>query len=193
MIASTSPLPNAAENARQRRMGRPPLGVASERREQLALGAAVRDAARPDRAGAAVEVLALGEPGRDLGDQVRVEPGVAAGRDGQVPAVDEVVGGELVDVLVELLLAVRQVDGAARRAAARATAVVASIAASSAPRTGSSPSRSPSRLVAHLRDGAAVDQRRGPEVLADDVVDQVAHRPVAARRGVVPLVGGRRR
>ena len=59
----------------------------------------------------AVQLLAVGEPGGDLGDELGVERAVLAGRRGEVPAVDEVVGGELVDVLGGILVAVREVHG----------------------------------------------------------------------------------
>ena len=53
---------------------------------------------------------------------------------------------------------------------------------------GSSPSRSPSKRSPTSSIVLPRHERRGPQVLAAHVVDQVAHGPVAARRRIVPLV-----
>jgi hypothetical protein len=101
--------------------------------------------------------------------------------------VDQVVGGQLVDVLVHLLLAVRQVDGAvgrqglgdrADRLPGRGQGAVDRVVAEQVA----------VEAVTDLLDRAAVQERTGPEVLAGDVVDEVADVPVATRRGGVPLV-----
>ena len=126
-------------------------------------------------------MLALGVPPGHLRDEVRVEARVPSGRDREVPGVDEVVDRELVDVLADLLLAVRQVDDAAGRQ-------------SFGHRGGGLPGglAGPARRVvaeqvaveagADVGDRPAVDERSGPPVLADDVVDQLADRPPAAGR-----------
>ena len=102
---------------------------------------------------------------------------------------DQVVGGELHDVLLGALLAVRQVHdtamgqvlrdarrGGGRRGAPRGHGVVADQVAV--------------EPVADVGDGRADEERRRPQILADHVVDQVAHRPVPAGRGQLPRVDG---
>ena len=69
-----------------------------------------------------------------------------------------------------------------RAAAHSATAATASSAAARDAGPGFLAQQVAVEPVPHLLDGAALQQRRGPEVLAHDVVDQVAHRPVGARR-----------
>ena len=62
-----------------------------------------------DDAGRAVQLLAVGEPRRHLGDELGVEGAVLPGRRGEIPAVDEVVGGQLANVLLGVLVAVGEV------------------------------------------------------------------------------------
>ena len=85
---------------------------------------------RPDDGRGAVQLLAVGEPRTDFVDQFGVEGAVLAGRRGQVPPVDQMIGAELPDVLGGVFVAVRQVHGVHGRRAARRSRLLASVAAS---------------------------------------------------------------
>ena len=69
---------------------------------------------------------------------------------------------------------------------ARPPLASASPAASRTVATGSSPSRSPSKRSPTSAIVLPAEQRRGPAVLADDVVDELSHVPLGARRRIAP-------
>ena len=100
---------------------------------------------------------------------------------------DEVVGGELADVLGEVLVAVGEVDRVdageqlvdGRDCLGRRVATGA---------CGSSPSRSPSKRSPTSAIVMPSSSGPRPAVLADDVVDERPHVPVGARRRQVPLI-----
>ncbi len=142
---------------------------------------------RACHASTAVQLLAVGEPGGDVGDELVVECRVAAGRGGQVPGVDQVVGGELTDILLHVLVAVGEVDRAAGR----------QVVPNGSDRLGSSIPGDLDGLgaeqvtvvaVTDHGDGGATEQRSRPAVLADNVVDERPYVPVRARRRCLPLV-----
>src|SRR5204863_9372248 len=104
----------ATEGGRERGeggIGQPPPRAASERGEQVAGGGSGARLSRSDGPAGAVQVLSLGEPGPDLGDDVGVKGCVPADGGGEVPSMDEVVCAQLVDVLAEVLLSVRELHG----------------------------------------------------------------------------------
>src|SRR4051794_8762904 len=80
----------------------PVRGAAAERGEQplLAVRAVGHGCPRPDGPGLAIAVLPRREPLLDRGREGVLEDQVRADGRGQVPAVDEVVRGELPEVLV---------------------------------------------------------------------------------------------
>ena len=166
-----------------RRPARSRRGVARRRRH----GPCRR--ARTGHPGGAVELLALGEPGGHRRHQLRVEAHVATGRRGEVPGVDEVVGGQLVDVLGHLLVAIGQVHQASARQA---------LGDAGHGRRGSSAGRDHRvgaeqvavEAVTDVGDRRPLEQRRRPAVLTDDVVDERPYVPLGARRGAVPGIVG---
>ena len=141
----------------------------------------------PDDARRAVQLLAVGEPGRHLGDQLGVEGAVLAGRRSEVPAVDEVVGAELADVLGRVLVAVRQVHGVeAGEQLVDGGDRIRRCVVTDCPRVVTE--EVAVEAVADLGDRHALQQRPRPAVLADDVVDERPHVPLGARRRQVPLI-----
>src|SRR6185312_3859276 len=173
-----------------RSVARCPVGVAAEGGQQTILLVGVGGHARAVayQLVAPVVVDPPGEPAGAHAHRIRVEPRVGADRHRQIPAVYEVFGEELPDVLGGRGRAGRQVHGAVdgagmddgdlglcgrlpcRRDRIRAELVTV-------------------EAVADLVDGAAGEQGNAPPVLADDVVDQGADVPVRARCLLGPLAG----
>src|SRR5215204_2748862 len=96
---------------------RGPVGVAPKSDQQV--GLRVSTLGRPrsirHRAARAVKLLSVAIPGGHLGDQLFVKASLLTRAGRQVPRVDEVVGGQLTDVLGDVLIAVGQVDRSASR------------------------------------------------------------------------------
>ena len=117
-----------------------------------------------------------------------VQGAVLAGRRGEIPPVDQVVGAQLADVLGGVLVAVREVNlvdageqlvdsgrGIGCCVPAGSEWIVAEQVAVEA--------------VTDLGDRHALQQRPGPAILPDDVVDEGTHVPLGARRRQRPLIG----
>ena len=189
MIASTSPRPKAAMKSEKAACVRTPRRVPAEAGEQVGLRVAGHraDAARRRRRSGRRPPPV--EPRRPPPRRARGRGPVAAGRGGEVPAVHEVVGDELPDVLVHRLLAVGQVHGAVRWAASRA-AVHGCLGRGRRRAIGGRRRAGRRRAGRRRPRSSPAHERRRPAVLADDVVDEVTNRPLAARRRRVPLVVG---
>ena len=167
----------------------PSSGTPAETGEQQGLGVRMAGHRRPlgDRAGTAVSLLHGFEPGRAGCDEFVIQVFVRADRTGQVPRVDHVIGEQLQRVLAAGEVAERQVDDPVHRA----------VLAGGAHRRGRR--RGPGGLglgaehvaleaVTHLGDRGSGQQRRRPQILADQMVHQVADRPVLVRGRGLPLV-----
>ena len=121
-----------------------PCRITAEAGQQVVLGiAGERESGRDDTA-VAVGILALLEPDGDGMHQLRVHPRVTVRGHSQVPAVDQVVGGQL---LAYSSFGVSPKDRCALppRGSWVATDLMASRAAVSAEPVGSAPSMSPSK------------------------------------------------
>ena len=120
--------------------------------------------------------------------RVRVEPGLCADRHRHVPAVDEVLGEELLEVFGGRGVAAGEVHGAVDGAG---------VGGGDLGLRGRLPSRRDRvgaelvtvESVADLVDGPAGEQRNAPPVLVHHVVDERADVPVRAGCRVGPLAG----
>ena len=91
------------------------------------------------------------------------------------------VGGELPQVLADALLPVRQVNRPALRQSDlhRRHSLLGSRAGGDARLL---TQQVPVQRITHLSDGQTLNERFGPPVLPDNVIDQLAHVPVRTRR-----------
>ena len=185
--SSTSPAAEGGVEPHQGLVVRTPGRVAAEASQEVVLGVAGEGVAAGDGAPGAIELLPVVEPLGDRVHEVGVQPGVATGGRGEVPAVDQVVGGQLHGVLLLGSLTEGQLHGAAlrqllghrgdRAPGSRQGGVDRVLA-----------EHVPFEPVTDLLDGGALHEWDGPEVLGGHVVGQVADRPPGARGGITPLV-----
>src|SRR5918997_2289142 len=170
--------------------GRRPGRVAAERDEQPVLrivGVPGAGGALADHAAAPVLVLAVGEPRRQGVDELGVDAAVGAGRGREVPPVDDVVGGELVGVLVGRGVAERKVGHDAGDDAAGGGGL-GGVAGGSGAGERIVAQQVALEPVADVLDGRPVHHRHGPQVLVHEVVHEGAHVPVRAGRRPRPDV-----
>ena len=180
--------PERRGECREARVRRAPRGIASEAREQVGLRVARRTAyavRRRRRSGRRPPCRRTTPPrrrrarGRACGHARSRRRGPSRGRGGRRRAGGRTrpstprrrTGARCRASGKGLLDDADRLDGGRRRGAAWVLAEEVAVEAG-----------------ADVGDGAAAHQGSGPEVLADDVVDEVTHRPVAARGRQVPLV-----
>ena len=133
-----------------------------------------------DRARSPHDLLAVAIPRRHLSDQLGVEVTVLAGRDGQIPAVNQVVCSQLAEVLADVLFAVGKVHsttcwqplgdcrqsllGCRDRCGRRVFSEQITV-----------------ERISDFCNGLAIHQRLGPTIFPRDMIDERAYIPIGAR------------